>query len=29
VGAASRPDPAGLRRVQLYGLQLAAGSRLP
>jgi hypothetical protein len=28
VGAASRPDPAGLRRVQLYGLQLAAAARL-
>jgi hypothetical protein len=29
VGAASRSDPAGLRRVQLYGLQLAAAARLP
>jgi hypothetical protein len=28
-GAASRTDPAALRRVQLYGLQLAAASRLP
>jgi hypothetical protein len=28
VGAASRPDPAGLRRVQLYGLQLAAAAQL-
>jgi hypothetical protein len=28
-GAASRTDPASLRRVQLYGLQLAAASRLP
>jgi len=28
-GAASRPDPGALRRVQLYGLQLAAASRLP
>ncbi len=27
--AAMRADPAGLRRVQLYGLQLAAASRLP
>jgi hypothetical protein len=27
--AASRADPATLRRVQLYGLQLAAASRLP
>jgi hypothetical protein len=27
--AASRPDAAVLRRVQLYGLQLAAGARLP
>jgi len=27
--AASRADPAGLRRVQLYGLQLAAAARLP
>jgi hypothetical protein len=26
--AASRPDAAGLRRVQLYGLQLAAAARL-
>jgi hypothetical protein len=26
--AASRPDPAALRRVQLYGLQLAAAARL-
>jgi hypothetical protein len=29
MGAASRPDPAALRRVQLYGLQLAAAARLP
>jgi hypothetical protein len=28
VAAASRSDPAALRRVQLYGLQLAAASRL-
>jgi hypothetical protein len=28
-GAASRTDPAVLRRVQLYGLQLAAVARLP
>jgi hypothetical protein len=28
-GAASRTDPAALRRVQLYGLQLAAVARLP
>jgi hypothetical protein len=28
-GAASRADPAALRRVQLYGLQLAAAARLP
>jgi hypothetical protein len=27
--AAARPDPAALRRVQLYGLQLAAAARLP
>ena len=27
--AASRADPAGLRRVQLYGLQLAAAAWLP
>ncbi|MEP6547240.1 MAG: hypothetical protein ABJD53_07215 [Gammaproteobacteria bacterium] len=27
--AAMRADPPGLRRVQLYGLQLAAASRLP
>ena len=27
--AASRPDPKALRRVQLYGLQLAAAARLP
>jgi len=27
--AASRSDAAGLRRVQLYGLQLAAAARLP
>jgi hypothetical protein len=27
-GAASRADPAALRRVQLYGLQLAAAARL-
>jgi hypothetical protein len=27
--AASRTDPAALRRVQLYGLQLAAAARLP
>jgi hypothetical protein len=27
--AASRADPEGLRRVQLYGLQLAAAARLP
>ncbi len=29
VSAASRADPAALRRVQLYGLQLAAAARLP
>lgn len=28
-GAASREDPVALRRVQLYGLQLAAAARLP
>jgi hypothetical protein len=28
-GAASRTDPAALRRIQLYGLQLAAVARLP
>ncbi len=28
-GAASRADPTALRRVQLYGLQLAAAGRLP
>jgi hypothetical protein len=27
--AAARPDPAALRRVQLYGLQLAAAAHLP
>jgi hypothetical protein len=27
-GAAAHPDPAGLRKVQLYGLQLAAAARL-
>jgi hypothetical protein len=27
-GAASRPNPAHLRRIQLYGLQLAAAARL-
>jgi hypothetical protein len=27
--AAARANPPGLRRVQLYGLQLAAASRLP
>jgi hypothetical protein len=27
--AASRPDAAALRRIQLYGLQLAAAARLP
>ena len=27
--AASRADPTALRRVQLYGLQLAAAARLP
>lgn len=27
--AASRPNSAGLRRIQLYGLQLAAAARLP
>jgi hypothetical protein len=27
-GAASRPNSAGLRRIQLYGLQLAAAARL-
>jgi hypothetical protein len=27
-GAASRPNPAKLRRIQLYGLQLAAAARL-
>ena len=29
IGAAARADPPALRRVQLYGLQLAAASRLP
>jgi hypothetical protein len=29
MGAASRADPAALRRVQLYGLQLAVAARLP
>ena len=29
VSAAARADPAALRRVQLYGLQLAAAARLP
>jgi hypothetical protein len=28
-GAASRADPGALRRVQLYGLQLAAAAQLP
>jgi hypothetical protein len=28
-GAAARDDAAALRKVQLYGLQLAAGARLP
>jgi hypothetical protein len=28
-GAAARADPTALRRVQLYGLQLAAAARLP
>ena len=28
-GAAARDDPAALRRIQLYGLQLAAAARLP
>jgi len=27
-GAASRPNPGELRRIQLYGLQLAAAARL-
>jgi hypothetical protein len=27
-GAASRENPASLRRIQLYGLQLAAAARL-
>ena len=27
--AAARPDPAGQRRVQLFGVQLAAAARLP
>jgi hypothetical protein len=29
ISAASRPDPGALRKVQLYGLQLAAAARLP
>ena len=29
MGAASRADAARLRRVQLFGLQLAAAARLP
>jgi len=29
ISAAARPDPAGLRRVQLSGLQLAAAAQLP
>jgi hypothetical protein len=29
ISAASRPDTGALRRVQLYGLQLAAAARLP
>ncbi|MDP9085021.1 MAG: hypothetical protein M3N50_14850 [Pseudomonadota bacterium] len=29
MGAASQTDPSALRRVQLYGLQLAAAARLP
>jgi hypothetical protein len=29
IGAAARPDPAALRRVQLRGLQLAAAAQLP
>ncbi|MGO9932491.1 MAG: hypothetical protein ACLPV8_11845 [Steroidobacteraceae bacterium] len=29
IGAASRADPAALRRVQLSGLQIAAAARLP
>jgi hypothetical protein len=29
IGAASRPDPGALRRVQLSGLQLAVAARLP
>ncbi len=29
IGAAARPDPAMLRRVQLSGLQLAAAAQLP
>jgi hypothetical protein len=29
IGAAARPDPAALRRVQLSGLQLAAAAQLP
>jgi hypothetical protein len=29
IGAAARPDPAALRRVQLFGIQLAAAAQLP
>jgi hypothetical protein len=29
IGAAARIDPPALRRIQLYGLQLAAAARLP
>jgi hypothetical protein len=29
IGAAARPDPAALRRVQLFGFQLAAAAQLP
>jgi hypothetical protein len=29
IAAASRPEPAALRRVQLFGLQLSAAARLP
>jgi hypothetical protein len=29
IGAAARPDPAALRRIQLFGLQLAAAAQLP
>jgi len=29
IGAAARPDPAALRRIQISGLQLAAAAQLP